>query len=45
MEHIEKNKIDKKEYEIIPFFSKEDRTIEMVIENAFIKFLKFNDYE
>lgn len=35
----------KKEYEIIPTFSNNGNTIEFVIENAFLKYLKYNDYK
>ena len=39
------NKIKKKEYEIIPIFSKDANKIEKIIESAFLKYLKYNDYK
>lgn len=44
MEQIN-NKTKKKEYEIIPIFSKDTIKIENVIESAFLKYLKYNDYK
>lgn len=39
---IENNKT---EYKIIPLFSNDGKNIETVIENAFLKYLKYNDYK
>lgn len=39
------NKTKKKEYEIIPIFSKDSNKIEEIIEKAFLKYLKYNDYK
>lgn len=44
MEQID-NKTKKKEYEIIPIFSKDSNKIEKIIESAFLKYLKYNDYK
>ena len=35
----------KKEYEIIPLYNNNGETIENVIQNAFLKYLKYNDYK
>ena len=35
----------KKEYKIIPSFNTNGETIESVIQNAFLKYLKYNDYK
>lgn len=42
-ETITKN--NKNEYEIIPLFSNNGMKIENAIENAFLKYLKYNDYK
>ncbi len=39
------NKEIKKEYEIIPTFCNNGKKIEIVIEDAFLKYLKYNDYK
>ena len=35
----------KKEYKIIPLFDNNGESIENVIQNAFFKYLKYNDYK
>ena len=35
----------KKEYKIIPSFNKDGENIENIIQNAFLKYLKYNDYK
>ena len=39
------NERDKKEYEIIPTFNDNGESIEVVIQSAFQKYLKYNDYK
>lgn len=36
---------NKGEYEIIPLFDNDGITIENAIQNAFLKYLKYNDYK
>lgn len=38
-------KKDKQEYQIIPIYSTDGKKIEDVIESAFLKYLKYNDYK
>ena len=45
MEQVVTIKEAKKEYEIIPSFNNDAETIENVIESAFLKYLKYNDYK
>lgn len=45
MEQVVTIKEAKKEYEIIPSFNNDGETIENVIESAFLKYLKYNDYK
>ena len=45
MEHVTTTKESKKEYEIIPSFNNNGETIESVIQRAFLKYLKYNDYK
>lgn len=35
----------KTEYKIIPLFSNNGKKIDTIIENAFLKYLKYNDYK
>lgn len=35
----------KTEYKIIPLFSNDGKKIDIIIENAFLKYLKYNDYK
>lgn len=44
MEHVSA-KTTKQEYKIIPLFSNDGKKIENAIENAFLKYLKYNDYK
>lgn len=39
------NKTEKQEYKIIPVFSTNGKKIETIIENAFLKYLNYNDYK
>ncbi len=39
------HKTKRKEYEIIPIFSKDANKIDKIIESAFLKYLKYNDYK
>lgn len=32
-------------YKIIPLFSNDGKSIDTIIENAFLKYLKYNDYK
>ena len=45
MEQVITTKETKKEYEIIPSFNNNRETIESVIQSAFLKYLKYNDYK
>lgn len=45
MEQVITTKENKKEYEIIPSFNKDGENIEKIIQNAFLKYLKYNDYK
>lgn len=45
MEQVITTKETKKDYEIIPSFNNNGETIECVIQNAFLKYLKYNDYK
>ena len=45
MEQVITTKETKKEYEIIPSFNNNGETIESVIQSAFLKYLKYNDYK
>lgn len=45
MEQVITTKETKKEYEIIPSFNNNGETIENVIQSAFLKYLKYNDYK
>ena len=45
MEQSNDMKTKKKEFEIIPIFNKNGEKIETVIQNAFLKFLNYNDYK
>ena len=45
MDNVITTKETKKEYEIIPSFNTTGDTIEAVIQNAFFKYLKYNDYK
>ena len=45
MKNIKDTKEQKTEYKIIPIFATDGDTIETVIQNAFLKYLKFNDYK
>lgn len=44
MERVSKKK-PKKQYEIIPIFTKDKNKMETVIERAFLKYLQYHDYE
>lgn len=39
------NKDNKQKYEIVPLYSNNGKHIEKAIENAFLKYLKYNDYK
>ena len=45
MEQVITTKETKKEYEIIPTYNNNGETIESVIQSAFLKYLKYNDYK
>lgn len=45
MEQAITTKENKKDYEIITSFNSNGETIEEVIQSAFLKFLKYNDYK
>ena len=45
MKKLSNKTINNKEYKIIPIFSNNGKSIENAIENAFIKYLKYNDYK
>lgn len=45
MEQVITTKETKKEYEIIPVFKDNGEKIENVIQSAFLKYLKYNDYK
>lgn len=45
MEQNSISKTNNNEYKIIPSFNKEGEKIENVIQNAFFKYLKYNDYK
>lgn len=38
-------KTNNKDYVIIPIFNNNGNSIEIAIENAFLKYLKYNDYK
>ena len=40
-----KAKNKKNEYDIIPIFNPNGEKVEIAIQNAFMKFLKYNDYK
>ena len=45
MKKVKSTKKIKKEYEIIPAFNNNGESIESVIQSAFLKYLKYNDYK
>lgn len=45
MKNVTTNKESKNKYEIIPSFNNEGEKIEKIIESAFLKYLKYNDYK
>lgn len=45
MEQVITTKENKKEYKIIPSFNNDGENIEKIIQNAFLKYLKYNDYK
>lgn len=45
MKQVTTTKETKKEYEIIPVFNDNGKKIENVIQSAFLKYLKYNDYK
>ena len=42
---MKENSSNKKEYSIIPIFKEKGESFEEVVQKAFIKYLKFNDYK
>lgn len=45
MEQVITTKENKREYKIISSFNNNGETIENVIQSAFLKYLKYNDYK